>query len=121
MATTHAKVVVVGEDAVTGRALEVMLQGAGYPARFLSDVTADEPGELLADFQLLVVAPDMSTDRRKSLLSIMRDLAMPTNIPILELLPVDREELIQGGGALLWPCSTEELKRAIDSALLAKE
>ena len=76
----------------------------------------DELGELLADSQLLLIAPVLSAKRRKALLETM--LTMPMNIPVLELLPADGGQEPKGEHLALWPCSGEELKRAIDSLLL---
>lgn len=103
-----------------GEALEVLLQTAGYRAQFLPEPVMDELGELLMDSQLLVVAPALSAERQKTFLEMMLSSATPVNIPILELLPVDGERRFLGGHVLLWPCSTKELRRAVDAALLAQ-
>lgn len=121
MSTAHIKVDIVGGDPVIGEALEVLLQAAGYRARFLSEPGADELGELLADSQLLVVAPALGAGRRRALLDVVSSPAMSVKIPVLELLPADGERRLRGGHVLLWPCSTEELKRAVDAALLAQQ
>lgn len=120
MSTAHIKVAIVGGDPIIGEALEVLLQAAGYRARFLSEPGTDELGELLADYQLLVVAPVLSAERRRALLNVVSSPATSVKIPVLELLPADAEQRLRGGHVLLWPCSTEELRRAIEAALLAQ-
>jgi hypothetical protein len=45
----------------------------------------------------------------------------PVKIPIVELLSANAgEQHAQIDHTVLWPCSIEELKRAIDDALLAQ-
>jgi hypothetical protein len=121
MSTTHTKVAIIGGDPVVGEALEVLLQTAGYRARFLSEPGADKLGEMLADSQLLVVAPTLSVEHRKAVLEIMLSPQTPVNIPVLQLLPANGGQHLQGEHVLLWPCSTEDLRRAVDTALLAQQ
>jgi hypothetical protein len=119
MPVAHTKVAIVGGDPVVGEALEVMLQAAGYRTRFVPESVMDELlGELLADSQLLLVAPTLSAEGRKALLEIMLSSTMPVNFPILELLPANGGQHLQGAHIVLWPCSMEELKRAIDELLI---
>lgn len=121
MSTAHIKVTIVGGDPVIGEALEVLMRAAGYRARFLSEPAADKLGELLADSQLLVVAPALGAERWEALLDVVLSPAAPMEIPVLELLPADGERRLREGYVLLWPCSTEELRRAVDAALLAQQ
>jgi hypothetical protein len=119
MPVAHTKVAIVGGDPVIGEVLEVMLQAAGYHPRFLPESVMDELlGELLADSQLLLVAPALSAEGRKALLEIMLSSTMPVNIPILEIFPANGGQHILGEHIVLWPCSMEELERAIDELLL---
>jgi hypothetical protein len=122
MATHQTKVIIVGEDPVVGRALETLLRSAGYRARFLSNPAADAFGELLADSHLLLVAPPVSAERRRVLRARMRGRPTATGVAVLELVPTNGgEQLVQREGVVLWPCSAEELKRGINSALRARE
>jgi hypothetical protein len=118
MSTAHTRVTIIGGDPIVGEALEVLLQAAGYCARFLPEYVMDELGGLLADSQLLLIAPVLSAERRKDLLEIMLSPTTPVNIPVLELLPANGGQHLQGEHSVLWPCSGEELKRAIDALLL---
>ena len=115
----HTKVAIVGGDPVIGEALEVLLQAAGYRARFLSEPVADKLGELLVGSQLLVVAPTLNAECWKTLLDVV--LSPAVKVPVLELLPADGERHFRGEHVLLWPCSTEELRRAVDTALLSQQ
>lgn len=119
MSTAHTNVTIIGGGPVVGEALEILLQAAGYRTRFLPESVMDELlGELLADSQLLLVAPVLSAERRKALLEMMLDPTTPVNIPVLQLLPANGGQHLQGGRSVLWPCSREELKREIDALLL---
>ena len=118
MSTAHTKVAIIGGDPVVGEALETLLQAAGYRTRFLPESVMDKLGEVLADSQLLLVAPVLSAKRQKTLLEMMLSPTMSVNIPILELLPANGGQHLQGEHIVLWPCSGEELKRAIDALLL---
>ena len=118
MTTDHTKVTIIGGDPVVGEALEVLLQAAGYRTQFLPESAMDELlGELLAGSRLLIIAPLLSTKRRKALLETILGPTTPVNIPVLQLLPANGEQHPRGGRTLLWPCSGEELKRAIDTLL----
>jgi hypothetical protein len=120
MASARTRIAVVGRDPVVGAALEALLESAGYHAWFLPESVKDELGELLADSQLLVVTPDLSAEVRHALLKLVLSPKGPVKIAVLELLPANGEEQIFGGHAVFWPCSVEELRQAIDAALLAQ-
>jgi hypothetical protein len=110
---------IVGGDPVIGRSLEVLLQAAGYRTLFQPEPPGDELGKSLIDSHLLIVAPGLSAERRKAIMDIMASPAT-VKIPVLELLSADGvEQDIQGERVVLWPCSMEELKRAVHAALLA--
>jgi hypothetical protein len=122
MATDQPMVATFDGDQVVREALEVLLQAAGYRARSLPESVTDELGELLADSQLLIVAPALSTKRWQALLDVaLSPKASVKIIPILELLPVNGEEEQHfRGHVVLWPCSVEELKQAIETVLAAQ-
>jgi len=121
MTGARTKVIIVGGDPVIGRSLEVLLQAAGYRTLFLSEPVVGKLGEPLADSQLLVFAPVPSAERRSARLDTMLGLAASMKIPTLELLPANGgEQHAQGEHTVVWPCSIDELKRAIDAALLAR-
>ncbi len=108
---------VCGEP-IVGRALVLLLQGSGYNTRFLSIASLNEPGSL-EDIRLLLLTPTpgLSTERRKVLLTSLRDM----EIPVLELVISEgrtgKEARDGSERAVLWPCSTEELERRIEATL----
>ena len=120
MASERPKLVVVGGDPVIGGALEIMLQAAGCSVRFILSPNVDRLGELLGDYQMLLVAPGLSYEYRIALLDAMAGSAALTQVPILELVPADGVRAVQRKWAVPWPCPVERLKRAIDVALLAR-
>jgi|SRR5829696_5822483 len=121
MTADRTRVTIIGGDPVVGEALEVLLQAAGYRTRCLPESGMDERfGELLAGSGLLLIAPVLSAERRKALLEMMQDPTTPVNVPILQLLPANGGQHLQGGRIVLWPCSGEELKQAIDALLIER-
>jgi hypothetical protein len=119
MASERPRLVVVGGDGVIGGALEIMLQAAGCSVRFILSPDVDRLGELVGDYQMLLVAPGLSYEYRKALLDVMAGSAALAKVPILELVSADGERALQSKWAVPWPCPVEKLKRAIDVALLS--
>jgi hypothetical protein len=111
------KVAIVGGGPVIGPALESLLESTGYRAHFLPASVIDNIDQLLSDTDLLVLAPALSAERRKALLEALLGQPGAQKIPVLELLPANGKEDRTQEGSVLWPCSVEELKRAIDALL----
>lgn len=121
MALDRPEVAVFNGDSIVREALEVLLQSAGYRTRFLREAAGDELGELLAGSRLLLVAPDLSAGRRQALMDSLTSPSSAAKIPILELVSEGVEPSLQGARVVLWPCSIEQLRRAIAVALFAAE
>ncbi len=111
-------VAIFGRDRVVGQALELLLRDGGYDARFVADPVMDKLDELLAEAQLLLFGPTLSTERRESLLDGLRD-AGTANIPVLELITTPARTRDGQGRHVMWPCPTEELLRQIGEVLLS--
>jgi hypothetical protein len=121
------KIAILGGDLQVGRSLEAALRGVGYDARFLNSSIlsgsslTDEPAERFDGVGLVVFTPRMGTERRKALLSNLRGAPPTAAVLVLELITASeasengREELV---GLVSWPCSTEELGRRIEAAVL---
>jgi hypothetical protein len=115
------KIAILGGDVLVGRILEVVLQSVGYDARYLNGSFTGEPTELPAGVRLVIFAPRMSTERRKTSLSRVRGTPATAGVPVLDLVTASdasengREKLVD---PVLWPCFTEELEREIEAALL---
>lgn len=118
MTTDRTKVAIVAGDPVAGRALETLLQSGGYGARFLNKLAGEDLGDLLADSEVLLVAPPLSGEYSRVLQDVMSGPTGPVEIAVLKLLPANgAEETVQEEDVLFWPCPTEVLRRAIEAVL----
>src|SRR5215211_2914459 len=117
MAVGQPVIAVFHEDPVVQKALEVLREVAGYHIRSLREPIGDERDELLGAIHLLLIAPQVDTGHKKALLDTMSSLAVQAEIPILELISEGGKQSVRGGRVVLWPCSVEQLNRAIDAAL----
>ena len=112
------RVDILGGDPVAGQALELLLQGIGCNARFVTDPVADDAGEWLDRVQLLLIPPTLRAERREALLSSINNAPRKARVPIVELVDVPRDGLRPNGrNALSWPCRVEELMRGIEAAV----
>ena len=118
--TARCTIAIFDGDPILRMALEALLQAAGYRTRFLRDSAGDELAHQLADSHLLLIAPELSSERKR-ILSDMTPGATPLNVPVLELLPDEGKPVVEGGCVTSWPCQVEDLKRAIDAALIDDE
>jgi hypothetical protein len=113
-------------DPVVGRALLLLLRSSLYDARFVPTSSLSEPGAL-EGVQLVLLTPtwELNVERRETLFASLRSALGPAKAPILELTTSPGEA---GNGAarvgpehtVPWPCSTEELERRIEAALLTR-
>ena len=115
---TSAAVLVLGRDAVVGKALELLLRSADYNVKFLTEPSLDEPG-LLDGVQLLLLAPGLSAKRREALLTLVSSMPVAVRIPVLELASNIKRAQVGTGHLVPWPCRAEDLERRIKAALLA--
>jgi hypothetical protein len=109
-------------DPVVGRALLVLLRNPRYEVRLLSVSSLSEPRGLEGvRLVLFAPTPQLSTERRKALLALLKGMPSTSEIPILELISSEetREGVAQYGWehALPWPCKTEVLERRIETVL----
>ena len=122
------KIAIFGGDQLVGRSLEAVLRGVGYDARFVNSSIlsgaslTDEPAERFDGVGLVVFTPRMSTERRKAILSNLREAPQTAEVLVLELVTGSddasengREERVR---LVSWPCSTQELGRKIEAAMI---
>jgi hypothetical protein len=121
MFIAQPEVAVFDGDPVVREALQVLLQAGGYRTWSLSESVGYELDKLLANCSLLLVAPELTAERRRALLGMMSRPGALAKIPILELLPEGREQNVRGAHVLLWPCAMDEVKQAIEAILVAEE
>jgi len=109
-----ATIAILGGNPVIGRALESLLVSAGYVARYFSEYPQGE-AEPLGGARVALVLPASSSKRREALLHLISTTASTTNLPVIELTTTPNED--GHGTRLPWPCSIEDLRRAIDETL----
>ncbi len=113
-------VAILGRDRVVGQALELLLRGADYDARFLGEPLRDGLVELLDGAQILLFGPTLSAERREDLLDGLKAEPETENIPILELMTtLGGARNGHHGRHVMWPCKTEELVSHIKEMLLS--
>jgi hypothetical protein len=112
-------VAIVGEDAIVGKALELVLGSADFSARFLSEPSLEEPG-WLDGIKLLLLAPRLDSERRKALLEFIDSRPSGSRIPVLELIDSAQAAQVGDGYFVPWPCRAEELKQRVTDALLGR-
>jgi hypothetical protein len=125
-ASARAVFVAVCGDPVVGRALVLLLPGPRYDARFVAASSLGEPGVLEGvGLVLLIPTWELNGEGRDALLASLRGAPGAAEAPILELTSFFSEGTrigeVRAGSehTVPWPCSTEELERRIQAALLA--
>ena len=108
-----ATIAILGGNPVIGRALESLLASAGYVARYFSEYPQGD-AEPLGGARVALVLPASSSRRQEALLTLIRTTPS-TNLPVIELTTTPNEN--SHGTRLPWPCSIEDLRRAIDETL----
>lgn len=111
-------------DPVIGRALALLLGGSRYDAKYLDAASLREPGAL-DGVRIVLLTPTPGSERSEVPLAALRDApGGVAEVPVLRLLSFSGRTRAEGEQdrseyAVPWPCSTEELKRRIETALLA--
>ncbi len=122
---SSSHLIAVCGDPVVGRALVLLLQGAGYEAKFSSVLSSNRavlPG-VLADIGLVLVTSlaEFSAERQRALLASLGEAAEKAGVPILELVFTSENTGDDSDRTVPWPCSIEMLSRRIEKALHVRE
>ncbi len=113
-------VAILGGDRMVGRALELMLEGAGYDARFLSGSFVDRPAELPEEIQVVILTPGLPPRGLEGFLNGIERASTRERIPVvLKLVSASDRTQDSEQGSVLWPCPLKDLKREIEAALIA--
>ena len=117
-------IVAICGDPVVGRTLALLLRSSLYDARFMTASSLDEPGSL-EDVRLVVLTPtwELNAGGCEALLASLRDRSDAAKVPILELISAsggarNGHAWLRPDHTVSWPCTTEELERRIEAALL---
>jgi hypothetical protein len=113
-------VAILGGDPVVGRTLELMLERAGYDARFLNGSFIDKPVKLPEEVRLVILAPGLHYKGRERFLNSMENAPAAAKVPVLELVRASERERAARLGYVLWPCRAKDLKQEIEALLLAE-
>lgn len=109
---------VIGRDPVVGHALVLLLRSSSYDVGFLLDTSLGEPG-VLEGARLLLLAPSLGAERRKTVLSLIEFGAATKSVPILELAADGSASRVRERHLVMpWPCRMEDLQRQIEMMLL---
>lgn len=114
-------VAIIGRDRIVGQAIELLLRGADYDARFLGEPVPEKLGELLDGVQIVLLGPALNAERREKVLNGLRAEPRTANIPVLELIPTLQGTRNGRVRHVMWPCKTEELVRHIAEVLAEDE
>jgi hypothetical protein len=109
-----ATVAILGGDPVIGKALESLLASSEHAARYFSEYPEGD-AEPLEGARVALILPVSSSRRQKSLKAQIKNTPSTMNLPVIELTttPIDDGQSI----VVPWPCSIEDLRRAIDETL----
>ena len=114
-----SKVAVLAENPIVGRALDLLLTGAGYDVRLVGHPTEGDLSVPLEGANLLLIAPMMDAETSRKILDDVGAMADLTALPVLALVTAPSGHPLEGGRArqVPWPCRTAELRREIETAL----
>ncbi len=114
------KIAILGGDPVVGRSLELMLESAGYNARFLNGAFEDKPAELPGEVRLVILAPGLNYKGRERFLKGRENGSAAKKIPVLELVRDSDRERAGQRGYVLWPCRAKDLRQELEAVLRDK-
>jgi hypothetical protein len=112
-------VAILGGDPVVGRSLELMLESAGYDARFLNGSFVEKPAEMPEEVRLVILTPGLHYKGRERFVNSMENGSAAKKIPVLELVRASEREQAKQLGYVLWPCRAKDLSQEIEAVLLA--
>jgi hypothetical protein len=102
-----------------GRALDLLLRGAGYDVRLVGHPTEGDLSVPLEGANLLLIAPMIDAETSRKILDDVGAMASLAALPVLALVTAPSGHPLEGGRArqVPWPCRTAELTREIEVAL----
>jgi hypothetical protein len=117
-ASTPITIVIVGKDPIVGRAIESLLQTAGYNTRFVADPVRDGARSALVEAHVVILAPSLSAESREKVFGSGTSKPLAAETPTVELVSeADEGPPRQGPHRVRWPCSLEQLQWEIEAVL----
>lgn len=112
-----AKILILGDDAVAGRALGLLLQGGVGTVLYLS-YNPDVDLASYRDVKLLVLAPELAAERREEILNIVAAMATETEVQALDLSTDGRTQRLGPWHRVLpWPSLVKEIGPQVEELL----
>ena len=118
-ARTTVTVAILSGDPLVGRALELLLEGAGYEVGLLEELDAFRVEDLLQGVDVLLLDRGLSDGRREDFLGALAGTLETATIPVLSLSPGAEGTPAQKDRVVPWPCRMEDLVREIEAARTA--
>jgi hypothetical protein len=109
-------------DPIICRALVLILRGPDYEVRYLPTDSLNVAGAL-TEVQILLLALERGTERRRMVLELLDSAKDADGVHILELtagfesIAERRRQPARAERKISWPCSIEQLKQHINTAL----
>ena len=109
-------VAILSGDPLVGRALELLLKGAGYEVRLLAEPDAIRMEDLLHGVDVLMLDRSLTNGRREDILGALATTLETATIPVLSLSPGSEATSDEEDRVVPWPCKIEDLVREIEAA-----
>ena len=115
MPEARTTVAIFSGDPLVARALELLLEGAGYDVRLLKELDAIR-AEDLRGIDVLLLDRGLTNGRREDFLAALASTLETATIPVLSLAPSSEGASAEEDRVVPWPCKIEDLVREIEAA-----
>ena len=115
-------IAILGADTVVENALSLLLGGAGYSTKVLEDPSAFAANaeEQLQGVDLLLLTPSLREETQEGFLKAIEAAPAASDVPVLTLSTApQREPNDRTAGVVPWPTPLENLRLAIEAALVS--
>ena len=120
MPQARPTVAILSGNPLAGRALGLLLEGAGYQVRLLEEPEAFRVGDMLEGVDVLLLGCGLSDGRREEFLSALASTLETAVIPVLSFSPGPEGRSALADRLVPWPCRIEDLALEIEAALLGE-
>ena len=112
---SRTTVAILSGDPLIGRALELLLRGAGYEVRLLEEPDATRVEELRG-VDVVLLDRGLSDGRREGFMGALASTLETATIPVLSLAPGSEGTSAEGDRVVPWPSKIEDLACEIEAA-----